>query len=988
MVGGSAHAQEVGLVETFDEPDLPGWERTSNAVVADGVLRIRGEGFALLPQAEVSGGLILRLRLEGDGFLEVRYHISEAGTYLLRLNVQEAVLLRDAGGRQEILASAPSGLIEGDWWLVEMSLAGTEQDVFVGPGIELHAVDDNPLTGSGLMLHVFGEALAEFDDLTLGPAVESPPPEASPPPSPLPEDVPSEDGELIWTRTGGPPGGLGYDIRYSFADPDLWYVTDAYSGVHFSTDGGLTWHPANTGIPPQAGATGDARPIFSLTVDAHDPDIVWAGTQGTGHIYRSSDRGLTWEQRDGGIQVEHDGLTFRGFTVDPRSSDIVYAMGEINSEALGGPAIWGNGTGGIIYRTMDAGLSWEKIWDGGIPSSLARYLWIDPGDPQRLYVSTGIFDRGAVGEGDPRTDPFGGLGVLVSSDGGSSWQVLAESNGLRMLYIGSLYMHPEDPRILLAAAGHVSTGIAQHAEYLRSRGETSPAGVYRTVDGGDHWTQVLAPPDDRMLEVFSSVEVCPGDPDVAYAASEARVYRSQDAGMTWVELPAGLTGWGPANVVTGFPIDIQCDPRDADRLFINNYGGGNFLSQDGGQSWQSASQGYTGAILRGVAVDPSNPAVVYAAGPSGIWRSPDGGGDWIGIANSDPAAVLNLDWNAVAVDPAEPQHLLLAGSPEVFESLDAGNSWRRSALTDAQGQLLQGDGLAGLSPVSVIAWAPSDPERVYAGLADGSCLIYHEPCPSTGGTILLSRDSGSNWSMLAMVLPDDAAVLDLSIDPRDPQAVWAGTQTGLYHSSDGGLEWRSVSQLPAAGRVSAVAVDPSSPGHLLAALDRVGLWQSTDSGATWQPATSGLEPNAVIHDIVFDPVDPTRLYLSDSASGVYRSTDGGTTWERINQGLTTRAVSQLAISFDGQHLYAATVGEGVFRLDLAGQPPVASAEPSVGTAAAEADPSAATPAQVPQPAPESAAVRRLPISGIVLGVVLGGGILFALVLGFSRLRRC
>jgi hypothetical protein len=107
------------------------------------------------------------------------------------------------------------------------------------------------------------------------------------------------------------------------------------------------------------------------------------------------------------------GLTFRGFTVDPNSSDIVYAMGE-TSDPIIGQGTWGDGTGGVVYKTTDGGEHWVEIWEGGMPSSLARYMWIDPRNTDVLYVSTGIFDRGAVGEGDPDTDPdpFGGLGIL------------------------------------------------------------------------------------------------------------------------------------------------------------------------------------------------------------------------------------------------------------------------------------------------------------------------------------------------------------------------------------------------------------------------------------------------------------------------------------------------------------------------------------------------------------------------------------------------
>jgi hypothetical protein len=78
-------------------------------------------------------------------------------------------------------------------------------------------------------------------------------------------------GALTWIHTGGPPGGLGYDIRYSFANPDIWYVTDGYAGVYMSTDDGVTWQSSNTDIPPQDGPTGDGIPIFSLTIDPHNP---------------------------------------------------------------------------------------------------------------------------------------------------------------------------------------------------------------------------------------------------------------------------------------------------------------------------------------------------------------------------------------------------------------------------------------------------------------------------------------------------------------------------------------------------------------------------------------------------------------------------------------------------------------------------------------------------------------------------------------------
>ena len=71
---------------------------------------------------------------------------------------------------------------------------------------------------------------------------------------------------------------------------------------------------------------------------------------------------------------------------------------------------------------------------------------------------------------------------------------------------------------------------------------------------------------------------------------------------------------GPPGVLAGTPIDFQCDPRDPNRVFANNYLGGNFLSEDGGKTWSNASDGYTGAQVIGVAIDPKNPAQIFVGG--------------------------------------------------------------------------------------------------------------------------------------------------------------------------------------------------------------------------------------------------------------------------------------------------------------------------------------------------------------------------------------
>jgi photosystem II stability/assembly factor-like uncharacterized protein len=113
-------------------------------------------------------------------------------------------------------------------------------------------------------------------------------------------------------------------------DPDIMFVTDTFSGVNKSVDGGRTWSASNEGITSRAGPSGDAIPIFCLTIDPQNPDVVWAGAQEMRGLFKSTDAGETWVRKDNGI-VEDAGIAFRGITIHPHNSNIVYAAAEIAS---------------------------------------------------------------------------------------------------------------------------------------------------------------------------------------------------------------------------------------------------------------------------------------------------------------------------------------------------------------------------------------------------------------------------------------------------------------------------------------------------------------------------------------------------------------------------------------------------------------------------------------------------------------------------------
>ena len=114
-----------------------------------------------------------------------------------------------------------------------------------------------------------------------------------------PDDTPKADlPTLPWVSTGGPIGGLGYDIRMDPRDSQVMYVTDALAGAFKSIDGGNNWFPINNGITARTGPSGDAIPVFSLTIDPNAPDTLWAGTQFSGGVFRSDNGGETWNDNE------------------------------------------------------------------------------------------------------------------------------------------------------------------------------------------------------------------------------------------------------------------------------------------------------------------------------------------------------------------------------------------------------------------------------------------------------------------------------------------------------------------------------------------------------------------------------------------------------------------------------------------------------------------------------------------------------------------
>ena len=292
-------------------------------------------------------------------------------------------------------------------------------------------------------------------------------------------------------------------------------------------------------------------------------------------------------------------------------------------------------------------------------------------------------------------------------------------------------------------------------------------GVQVSTDLGQTWEErsPVRFAEGRAHTVERIWIVRPGTRDgrtVLYAGVDpAALFVSADGGRTWDEMPAltdhtsrGL--WSPG--AGGLMLHSICpDPARAERLFVGISVAGMFRTEDGGRTWQPRNTGVradfqpntlpeVGVCVHHMEMHPSRPDVLYQQNHCGVYRTENGGDEWIDISEGLPSrfgfpmTVHPHDGDTIYVCPAESDmHRLLPDAAfRVYRSRNRGNSWE--ALTDG---LPQTDA-HGLVLRQAMTTDTLDPVGVYMG--------------TSGGQLLASRDEGDRWDVLFNWLPPIASV--------------------------------------------------------------------------------------------------------------------------------------------------------------------------------------------------------------------------------------
>jgi photosystem II stability/assembly factor-like uncharacterized protein len=316
--------------------------------------------------------------------------------------------------------------------------------------------------------------------------------------------------------------------------------------------------------------------------------------------------------------------------------------------------------------------------------------------------------------------------------------------------------------------------------------------------------------------------------------------------------PTSVSAGEPLSVPVGKPTPLTIEMPSVENNIINS---DDFI-------WENI--GPTGGSVYSLAINSKNPAILYAAAGGGIFKTTDGGNQWLPVNSG-----LTSNVSKLVLDPKTPE-IIYAMSPRVgiYKSSDGGQNWN-----------LVGEGFNAFD-IYTLAIDPITPTTLYVGLIGSRGGVYK------------SVDSGMTWVKTRLI---NTEVSIIEPDPFSPGTIYAVADGGLVKSTDGGQKWNPASEglpEPPYKYVQCLAVDPTRPGILYVGIETNGIYKSTNAGGIWKRADDGLEGNNSCGELVIDPSGQT-IYADTKFDGFVKSVDGGQHWSEV--GIDRHLVSRLII---------------------------------------------------------------------------------------------
>ena len=361
----------------------------------------------------------------------------------------------------------------------------------------------------------------------------------------------------------------------------------------------------------------------------------------------------------------------------------------------------------------------------------------------------------------------------------------------------------------------------------------------------------------------------------------------------------GLNAWTTNGPYGGIIHSLAIDPINPATIYAGTDSSGVFKTTDAGASWNGANGGLTNLYVRALAIDPHNPNTIFANTDEAMFKSTDGGASW---RPSNTGLPHGYDLTTpVMIDPIHSNTVYVGAAytgTGVFKSNDGGASWGASS-----------QGLSNLS-VTSLAIDPSNSITLYAG-------TY-----GFGGGVFKSTDAGNTWNPVAAIVTSAGGIVTsvyaLSIDPGSPRTLYAASYVGLFKSIDGGKSWNQTNAglpTPAYAPV-ALVIDPRSSNTIYIAFSDVysgpvGIFKSVNGGASWSPFNDGLAGG--VETLALDAHNPNTIYAGTDGSGIFKSENGATRWSAVNSGVRDIHVTSVAVDPGNAGILYSGTDHGVFK---------------------------------------------------------------------------
>ena len=659
-----------------------------------------------------------------------------------------------------------------------------------------------------------------------------------------------------------------------------------------------------------------------------DPTTYYIGTP-EGGVWKSGNGGTTWTP----IFDEQHVASIGAVAVAPSDPNTIYV-------GTGNQSGWSFTPGNGVYKSVNAGRTWTKVGLRG--SGYINAIIVDPKHPGTVLVASGsrTADNAATIE----------RGVYRTTNGGRAWTRVLPADGASAA--SELNYDFQDPQVIYATLQGVGGGRGGGVVAAPSQ-PTGTAGIFKSTDGGVTWksigyTGLPAGTTSFPLAVASGThgqrlygEVRAGGR--GGGSIRSGLYRSDDGGNTWT---LGTTQIASAGG------HVYADPVNPDVVYL--MGTSMYRSLDGGRHFESYMGAPSGADIRMLWIDATNPRRMLAGADQGPTVSVDGGETWTPwynlingqfyrvstdndfpyhvcgpqqdsgtacvLSRSDFGQIRPQDWypaggfenGFIVADPLNPRWVYTQGWYHVLRRFD-----RQTSQVTVLYQPAPQDRFGGAPP---LAFSPQDPHTLFMGAQ----------------YLLASSDNANTWRPISPDLtartdqpgaapaaggrggPAGGSIQALAPSPVNAGSIWVGTSNGLIQlTRDGGRNWTDVTppDLPA-GAINVLDASHSDGGTVYVALlsrdNHPHIYRTTNFGQAWQEIVAGLPDGAVVRVVREDPVNPNLLYAG-TVTGAWVSFDRGDHWQSLQLNLPSTVVSDMTVK--GSDLVISTYGRGFWILD-------------------------------------------------------------------------